>query len=188
MCAMLPRLPSECELVPLKLKRKLSYRGPYMYDYVSPQKLTNALKWFKANNPLYAFVDIADDWVESAIADDEELVMSMLEQPESMDIADSALVVDPVDVSDPPSGLLEVNANKPTDPVSHFTNMLRLFAREHEYTIRDVPRDGNCLFSAVAYQLQSIGYNVDESSLRQEVCEYLPDYMVTFTVILCIRQ
>ena len=54
-------------------------------DYVSPQKLINALKWLKANNPLYADVDIADDWVQSAIADDEDLVMSMLEQPESME-------------------------------------------------------------------------------------------------------
>ena len=26
-CTMLPRLPSECELVPLKLKRKLSYKA-----------------------------------------------------------------------------------------------------------------------------------------------------------------
>ena len=84
-CTMLPRLPSECELVPLKLKRKLSYKGHYLYDYVSPQKLINALKWLKANNPLYADVDIADDWVQSAIADDEDLVMSMLEQPESME-------------------------------------------------------------------------------------------------------
>ena len=60
------RLPSECELVPLKLKCKLSYKGHYLYDCV-PQKLINALKWLIANNPLYADVDIADDWVQSAI-------------------------------------------------------------------------------------------------------------------------
>ena len=60
-CTMLPRLPSECELVPLKLKRKLSYKGHYLYDYVSPEKLTKALKWLKANNPLYADIVIADD-------------------------------------------------------------------------------------------------------------------------------
>ena len=60
-CTMLPRLPSECELVPLKLKRKLSYKGHYLYDYVSPEKLTKALKWLKANNPLFADIVIADD-------------------------------------------------------------------------------------------------------------------------------
>ena len=34
-CDMLPRLPSQSELVPLKLKRKLTYRGHYLYDYVT---------------------------------------------------------------------------------------------------------------------------------------------------------
>ena len=51
-CTMLPRLPSQCELVPLKLKRKLMYTGHYMYDYVSPEKLIDALKCLKASNPL----------------------------------------------------------------------------------------------------------------------------------------
>ncbi len=35
-CTVLPRLPSQSELVALKLKRKLSYKGHYMYDYVTP--------------------------------------------------------------------------------------------------------------------------------------------------------
>ena len=61
-CTLLPRWPSECELVPLKLKRKLSYKGHYMYDYVSPEKLANALKWLKANNPLYTDINIVDNW------------------------------------------------------------------------------------------------------------------------------
>jgi len=43
------------------------------------------LKWHKANNPLNADIEIADDWVENVIAEDEELVMSMLEQPECME-------------------------------------------------------------------------------------------------------
>ena len=57
LCTMLPRLPTETELIALKLKRKLKYKGHYnMYDYVSPEKLNNALRWLKANNPLYADV------------------------------------------------------------------------------------------------------------------------------------
>ena len=50
-CTLLPRLPSETELVPLKLKRKLSYKGHYMYDYTD--KVLGALQWLKENNPLY---------------------------------------------------------------------------------------------------------------------------------------
>ena len=38
-CTVLPRLPSETEIIPLKLKRKLAYRGHYMYDYISPEKV-----------------------------------------------------------------------------------------------------------------------------------------------------
>ena len=163
-CTMLPRLPSECELVPLKLKRKLSYKGHYLYDYVSPQKLINALKWLKANNTLYADVDIADNWVENAIADDEDLVMSMLEQPESMEHDGNTDTG--VKVAVPPTSV--------NDPVSHYTDVLKVFAREHGYDIHDVPSDGNCLFSACAYQLQSIGRDVaDASSLRLAVCENL---------------
>ena len=32
-CDVLPRLPNQTEMVPLKLKRKVAYRGHYMYDY-----------------------------------------------------------------------------------------------------------------------------------------------------------
>ena len=39
----------------------------------------------KANNPLYANIKIIDDWVENAIANDEDLVMTMLKQGEPMD-------------------------------------------------------------------------------------------------------
>ena len=33
-CSLLPRLPSQAQIVPMKLKRKLSYKGHYMYEYV----------------------------------------------------------------------------------------------------------------------------------------------------------
>ena len=36
-CDVLPRLPSQSQLVPLILKRKVAYRGHYMYDYIRPQ-------------------------------------------------------------------------------------------------------------------------------------------------------
>ena len=168
-CTMLPRLPSECELVPLKLKRKLSYKGHYLYDYVSPQKLINALKWLKANNPLYADVDIADDWVENAIADNEDLVMSMFEQPERMEHDGNPDTADGSASSD--------SSCQSSDPVSYCTNALKVFASKEGFAIHDVPSDGNCLFSACAYQLQSLGRDVvDASSLRQAVCQYLSQF------------
>ena len=56
-CDVLPRLPSQSELVPFKLKRKVADRGHYMYEYIRPQKI-DALRYVKANNPLYADIDI----------------------------------------------------------------------------------------------------------------------------------
>ena len=50
-CTVLPRLPSEAQLIPLKLKCKLAYRGHNMYDYISSEKVLTALRWLKQNNP-----------------------------------------------------------------------------------------------------------------------------------------
>ena len=57
-CTVLPRLPSQSELIPLKLKCQLAYKGHYLYDYVTTEKILNALKWLKVHNPLYASVEI----------------------------------------------------------------------------------------------------------------------------------
>ena len=130
-CTMPPRLPSDCELVPLKLKRSYPTKVTICI-YVSPQKLINALKWLKAQNPLYADIDIADDWVESAIADDEELVVSMLEQPENME-HDGNTDIAEVTNDDSANG----SSSQPSDPVSHYTNVLKVFAREHGYGIHE---------------------------------------------------
>lgn len=32
-CDLLPRIPSQAQLVPMKLKRELCYKGHYMYEY-----------------------------------------------------------------------------------------------------------------------------------------------------------
>ena len=78
-CTVLPRLPSQTELIPLKLKRKLAYRGHYMYNYVSPEKVLNALTWLKA---LYSDVEINYDWLEQAKTNDEELIVEQCDESE----------------------------------------------------------------------------------------------------------
>ena len=77
-CNVLPRLPSQTELVPLKLKRKVAYRGHYMYDYITPQKPLDALKFLKANNPLYAHIEVNEQWFEQAMANDEDLCKCLI--------------------------------------------------------------------------------------------------------------
>ena len=65
-CTLLPRLPSQAQMVPMKLKRKLCYKGHYMYQYVQPPKVLAALEWLRANNPLYRNVKINSDWLDDA--------------------------------------------------------------------------------------------------------------------------
>ena len=72
-CNLLPRLPSEAQMVPMKLKRKLCYKGHYMFQYIRPAKVLAALEWLKANNPLYQDVQINMEWEQHAHQDDPEL-------------------------------------------------------------------------------------------------------------------
>ena len=72
-CTLLPRLPSQMQMVPVKLKRKLCYKGHYMFQYVRPVKVLAALQWLKLNNPLYKDIEINDDWTSIAGQDDADL-------------------------------------------------------------------------------------------------------------------
>lgn len=79
-CDLLPRLPSQTQIVPMKLKRKLCYKGHYMYQYVRPAKVIAALQWLKDNNPLYSDVEINGDWQEESARDDTELWQALSSQ------------------------------------------------------------------------------------------------------------
>ena len=79
-CTVLPRLPSQAELIPFKLKRRMVYRGHYMYDYISPEKVLTALRWLKQNNPLYANIDINEEWLEQAMVNNEDLYAGLVQQ------------------------------------------------------------------------------------------------------------
>lgn len=58
----LPRLISDGSLIKVKLKRKLSFKGHYLYQQISPNKVKNALAYLKEHNPHYASVNIRDDY------------------------------------------------------------------------------------------------------------------------------
>ena len=80
-CTALPRLPSESEIIPLKLKRKLCYKSYYMYDYVHPHNIIDALAFLKNRNPLYKDISINNDWVMAAFHDNEEFFSNIITNP-----------------------------------------------------------------------------------------------------------
>ena len=155
-CTLLPRLPSDTELIPLKLKRKLSYRGHYMYDYIRPDKVLAALAWLKANNPLYADAEVDGSWLSNSVANNAELFTSLTEETTSRD---------------------ESPACSQLDSITRACDVLCDIAKRNGYSIHDVPSDGNCLFAAIAYQLPSIGINgIDMHTLRSMVVSYLESH------------
>ncbi len=95
-----------------------------MYDYVSPEKLTNALKCLKANNPIYADVNIDDDWLDIAFEADMELTTNMLEQPDCSvnaepESIECSSVQQPVSTSD---ANIEQSTCTSSNHVQHCTN------------------------------------------------------------------
>ena len=63
-CKILPRIPDEAEVYPMKLKRKLKYKGNYMYNTIRKDVVMNALRWLKNNNDYYKDVEMNDIWDE----------------------------------------------------------------------------------------------------------------------------
>ena len=178
-CDVLPRLPSQSELVPLKLKHKVAYRGHYLYDYIRHQKLLDALRFLKANNPLYADIDINEQWVEEAMANDEELCQYLVgqndeimetecEQPESNGCDSNSTANVPVSVQNEP-----MDCSSSDDGFSTALQWLQALASQNSFTIHNVPYDGDCMFSAISYQLQANGVcNADSIELRQKVADH----------------
>ena len=186
-CDVLPRYPSQ--LIPLKLKRKIAYRSHYMYDYVRPQKVLGALRYLKAKNPLYADIDVNEQWFEEAMDDSEELCKYLVEQDDdSMDIECEKPEND---------GCCAFNAvmNVGSEPVDFFgdsneflmaVGQLKTLARVNGFNIHEVPCDGNCMFSAVSYQLKNSGVcSADSNEIRQNVADHLEANSAFYRDFLC---
>ena len=174
-CEVLPRLPSQTEMVPLKLKRKVAYRGHYMYDYVTPQKPLDALRFLKAQNPLYCDIEINQQWLEEAIDNDDELGMCLVQQiDESIDTES--------DQPETESERMECSG----DELSLALQKLKKLAFQNGFTIFDVPYDGNCMFSAISHQLQTSNIcSIDSSELRQMVASHMEANAALYRGFVC---
>ena len=61
----LPQMPNELQLHPLKLKHKLEYKSHYMYNMIQKDTVIEAITWLKQHNPHYADIIPNDDWYSS---------------------------------------------------------------------------------------------------------------------------
>ena len=62
----LPHMPQQLQVQPLKLKQKLEYKSHYMYDMIQKDKIIGALTWLRQHNYHYANIQINADWCASS--------------------------------------------------------------------------------------------------------------------------
>ena len=58
----LPYMPSELQLHPVKLKHKLEYKSHYMYDMICRDHVISAMTWLKEYNSHYADIKLNEHW------------------------------------------------------------------------------------------------------------------------------
>ena len=81
---MLPHLPHQLHLCPIKLKRKLEYKSHYMYDIVQKDKVIGSLAWLKHHNNYYNDIPINRNWY--SMIDDNDIPSILLDNEHTDDI------------------------------------------------------------------------------------------------------
>ena len=164
-CKLLPRLPKDSEILPMKLKRRLSYKGHYMYDSVHPERMMMALNWLKANNILYGDININNVWTEEWENADPEMWKA---------ISGNEACNKPV--SEKNSVMLNSKKSCDISPVTtpHTMEHLQQLCRSRGFHIENVAGDGHCFYRSVQQQLLHIlGQNENHVMLRKQLAEYL---------------
>ena len=171
-CNLLPRLPNECEIIPMKLKRRLCYKSYYMYDSIHPQKIIDALKWLIQNNKHYHDVKLNNNWAQEYNDEDPELWETLTGLKSKLEVPDKNKKVVPLEIPNT-NPLIK---SKPSVISNSFAHLDELCTAEG-YSIENVEGDGNCFYHAVEKQLKHcnihLGENSDYLKLRTDLCNYL---------------
>ena len=64
----LPRMPSELQIHPVKLKHKLEYKTHYMYDMIHRDHVMSAITWLKVHNSHYENIKLNEHWYSDIAA------------------------------------------------------------------------------------------------------------------------
>ena len=168
-CEQFPRLPSESQIVSMKLKRKMTYKSHYLYDYVRPEKVLAALKWLKLHNPLYADIAINETWCDYCKGDDPDMWHAMTNDDSALDgITEKS---EGISSSEFMQNREIVLLEKTYD---EGMNTLKNMATNKNMTIIDVPRDGNCLFTSIWYCLDRLNmFKGNVAALRSKLATFM---------------
>ena len=70
---LLPRSDMDDSFIPVKLKRKLTYKGHYEYQYVDSMRVKQALQYLKQNNVHYQDVEFNEAWLNGFCREQESV-------------------------------------------------------------------------------------------------------------------
>ena len=162
-CTLLPRLPADAHIVSLKLKRKLEYKQAYLHDVIHPEKVISALHYLKNNNPLYADIEINEDWIRGwqdgdndmydGIFVDENDKAEASNHKQMPDINCNNVPLDNIDDSDCDSN--ESVSDKTQQDNSNEIEKEDLIALEENCKLRDLPYD-TCLQSELPEEANQV--------------------------------
>ena len=162
-CTLLPRLPADAHIVSLKLKRKLEYKQAYLHDVIRPEKVISALHYLKNNNPLYADIEINEDWIRGwqdgdndmydGIFVDENDKAEASNHKQMPDINCNNVPLDNIDDSDCDSN--ESVSDKTQHDNSNEIEKEDLIALEENCKLRDLPYD-TCLQSELPEEANQV--------------------------------
>ena len=65
---MLPCMPSELQVHPVKLKCKLEYKSHYMYDMICRDHVISAITWLKEHNSHYVDIKSNEHWCNDIVS------------------------------------------------------------------------------------------------------------------------
>ena len=162
-CTLLPRLPADAHIVSLKLKRKLEYKQAYLHDVIRPEKVISALHYLKNNNPLYADIEINEDWIRGwqdgdndmydGIFVDENDKAEASNHKQMPDINCNNVPLDNIDDSDCDSN--ESVSDKTQQDNSNEIEKEDLIALEENCKLRDLPYD-TCIHSELPEEANQV--------------------------------
>ena len=168
-CNLLPRLPNECEIIPMKLKRRLCYKSHYMYDLVHVQNIIDALNWLIENNIHYSDVKMNKTWAEEWNKDDPELWQVLTGLTEKSEAAEKYEKIVPLPISNT-STLIKSKSPGSSESFSHLVEL----CTKEGYSLENVDGDGNCFYHAIEKQLKHCDMDHgDYIKLRTDLCNYL---------------
>ena len=90
----LPHMPSNLQLHPVKLKHKLEYKSHYMYDIICRDHVISAITWLKEHNSLYADIKLNEHWYNDIAA--KELLVQLDENHNHTTVTEDAVLHQPL--------------------------------------------------------------------------------------------